>query len=393
MIGRAAAKDRIPTVCIYQRFMPPDSSGAGKQALTLARVVRDAGWDVLFLTDGPNPVGEPLDMYGFPAFHVAPPPPHPTYLQTLAYWWRIGRAMLKLRHRFDLLHVHSAEFHQSGAVPLVRLLGKPALVRSSISGEFAGLSRSRSGRLQRLLLRRAGVFVALSRRLEREFEGSGLPRDRVQRIPNGVDTEVYHPVPAEEKRALRRQLDLPERGRIMVFHGVFIARKSLDWLVRVIDPRLEALDLTLLLVGGPARDEERTGYARRLSEQVAQSGKKDKIIVRGADPAVHRYLKASDVYVLPSTGEGLPNALLEAMAVGLLPIVTRTSGSEDVIDHRRSGFLFEPRDETSFLRCVEEALGPGGRSVGKAAAEQVREHFSIRKTGMRYVELYERLLS
>lgn len=390
----STARGRRPTVCIYQRFMPPDPSGAGKQAVTLAQVVRDAGWDVIFLTDGTGGESEPVNMYGFPAFHVRSPPAHASYRQTLAYWSRIGRILWELRDRFDVLHVHSAEFHQSGAVPLARVLNKPALVRSSISGEFSALGGSWSGRMQRLFFRQAGAFVVLSHRLEREFERSGLPMDRVHRVPNGVDTTVYHPVSDQEKQELRQRLGLPEQGKVMVFHGVFIARKSLDWLVRVIEPHLEELDLTLVLVGGPARDEKRTGYARSLAEQIAGSEVRSRIVLRDADPRVDRYLKASDIYVLPSTGEGLPNALLEAMAVGLLPIVTRTGGSEDVIEHGRSGFLFEPRDDASFLRCLDDAVRPGSvASLGMAAARRARESFGIRTTAAQYIRLYESLVS
>ncbi len=385
----------MPSVCIYQRFMPPDPSGAGKQALTLARVVKAEGWDVVFLTDGTPNSGRDEQIEGFPLHRVRPPPPDPSYPQLLAYWSRVGARLLALRRRFDVLHVHSAEFSQSAAVPMARLLGKPVLVRSSISGEFAGLGTSRSGRVQRRMLQGAGAFVVLSRRLEEEFGLSGLPVSRLHRIPNGVDTNIDHPVAAETKERLRKDLSLPSRGRILVYHGVFIARKSLDWLIPVLAEPLARLDLTLVLVGGPAREDSQTGYMRHLLEEVARSPVRDRIILRERDPAVHRYLQASDGYVLPSTSEGLPNALIEAMASGLVPIATRTGGAEDVIEHGESGFLFEPRDASTFLESLEAAFGPGderrAERIGKAAAERVQSHFSISVTGHMYVDTYRRL--
>ncbi len=351
----------MPSVCIYQRFMPPDPSGAGKQALTLAHVVKAAGWEVVFLTDGTPDSDREEEIDGFPMCRVRPPPLFPTYPQILAYWGRIGRRLAELRRRFDVLHVHSADFSQSAAVPMARLMGRPVLVRSSISGEFAGLRASRSGRVQLRMLKGAGAFVVLSKRLEGEFERSGLPTSRLHWIPNGVDTAIYHPVSAAMKKRLRQELSLPAEGRILIYHGVFIERKSLDWLVRVLEEPLSRLDLTLVLVGGAARVENQTGYAKRLYGQVAASPVRDRIIMRDRDPAVYRYLQASDGYVLPSTSEGLPNALVEAMAAGLVPIATRTGGAEDVIEHGQSGFLFEPRDDVSFLQCLEAAFGSTGR--------------------------------
>jgi L-malate glycosyltransferase len=383
-----------PGVCIFQRFMPPDASGAGKQALAIAHVVRDAGWDVVLLTDG-DPGTDPACLEGFPVESVTPPPFDPTYPQILAYWLRLARALHRLKSRFDVLHVHAADFMYVGVTPIARLLGKRIVVRSSMAGEFSLLSRSKSGRLQKSMLRFADAFVVLSQRLVAEYIDSGLPPSKLNLIPNGVDTTVYHPVSAEEQLALRRQLELPIKAKILVFHGVFVERKFLHWLVDVLAPRLEQLDLTLLLVGGPAREEPATEYAARLRRQISDRDS-SRIIVRDFGPGVHGYLQAADAYVLPSTNEGLSNALLEAMAVGLVPFASRTSGSEDVITDGVSGFLFEPRSGPSLSRCLDAVFGSAPtanrKEVAAAAIDRVRKDFSIGVTGLEYAKLYRALM-
>src|SRR5690606_27551963 len=102
---------------------------------------------------------------------------------------------------------------------------------------------------------------------------------RLNLIPNGVDPAVYRPVSAEEKIGLRTELGLPEHERILVYHGVFIDRKRLLWAIDVLEPLLEELRVTLLLVGGPARDEPTTGYAAAVRERVA-TGRIARIILR-----------------------------------------------------------------------------------------------------------------
>ncbi|HSH45049.1 MAG TPA: glycosyltransferase family 4 protein, partial [Longimicrobiales bacterium] len=346
---------RRPAVCIFQRFLPPDPSGAGKQALSSARVIREAGWDVQFLTDAQADAPDLLD--GFHVHRVRPPVLDPSMAQIAAYWMRVALALVRLRSRFDVLQLHTADFHHAGAIPTARLLGKPVLVRSSMAGEFGQLDGYRSGRLQKRILGLADAFSVLSERVANEYRQSGLPAEKLNIIPNGVDTAIYHPVDEAQKKSLRAELKLPENRRILIYHGVFIERKSLIWLLETLEPVLSDLDLHLVLVGRPARDEDETGYAGRLRERIARSPAASRITVRGYNPEVHRYLQAADVYLLASTNEGLPNALLEAMASGLAPIASRTSGSEDVIVDGRSGLLFEVRDRSGLLASIQKLLG------------------------------------
>lgn len=384
---------RRPSVCIFQRFLPPDPSGAGKQALSSARFIREAGWDVQFLSDAQEGAAASLD--GFAVHRVRPPTSDPSLGQVVAYWLRVAKVLVRLNSAFDVLQLHTADFHHVGALPTARLLRKPILVRSSMAGEFGQLDGYRSGRMQKRMLGLADAFSVLSERVAEEFRTSGLPPGKLNIIPNGVDTTIYHPVNPAQKERLRAELGLPQSRRILIYHGVFIERKSLIWLLETLGPALSDLDLHLVLVGKPARDEDETGYAGQLREKIARSPAVDRITVRGYDPEVHRYLQAADVYVLPSTNEGLPNALLEAMASGLAPLASRTSGSEDVIVDGVSGLLFEVRDREGLLSAIQTLLGPNAifstAAIAEAATARVQEAFSIQSSATRYVRVYEQL--
>lgn len=379
-------------VCIYQRFMPPDPSGAGKQAVALAKAVRSAGWQVIFLTDSAGAGSESPTIEGFDVERVEGLPLGAGYTGMVLYWLRVVRRLHRLRHDFDVLHLHSAQLDQLGVLPLVKALRKPVVIRSSMSSEFSAFN-SKRGWVRKHLLFRGDAFVAMSQRLTHEFMESGLPASRLRFIPNGVDTKVYRPVSRAQKEMLRRELDLPVRDKILVFHGVFIERKSLHWVIDVIEPYLQQLGVTLLLVGGPAREDGQTGYVQGLRDRIQRSCARERIIVRDFEPAVHRYLQAADAYILASTGEGLPNALLEAMATGLVPFVSRTSGAEDVVEDCISGFLFNPGDKTLLLNALQRLYGPSPAvdeaEISAAAVDRVRTHYSIDETGRRYVDVYE----
>ena len=384
-------KNEQPKICIYQRYLPPDPSGAGKQAVTLARALRRKGIEVALLGDLFPGVDREHTIDGVPVHWVKGLPPDWSYPTLFLYWARLAAKLFALRHRFDVLQVHAAPFSVIGAIPTGRLLNKGVVVRTSLAGELARLGESPSERFKRRLLLLAHRYVALSSEISVEAIEGGLPQNRTNQIPNGVDASIFHPVETPRKLQLRRDLNLPVDGRIMIFHGVFAERKSLHWLVDVIGPLLERNDLTLLLVGGPTRDEVRTRYAARLREQVARSPYRDRIVMRGHQSDVERFLQAADLYVLPSTGEGLPNALLEAMACGLVPLATRTSGTEDVIQDGVSGFLFEPRDAGSFVEAVDRCLADGGaalRAMSRAAVGRIRAQYTVDAIADLYLETY-----
>ena len=379
-------------VCIYQRYLPPDASGAGKQAVTLARALRRRGVDVVLLGDANSDSTLPPCLDGVPVRWVRTR--KRGYYALVAYWLRVGLQLLRLQRRFDVLHIHSAAFDQAGAILIARVLGKRVLVRSSLQGEFAGLSKSRSGRLHRRWLQFCHRFVVLSRELAAEFAAAELPLDRLERISNGVDTSLFHPVDQPAKQRLREELDLPLHARIVVFHGVFIERKRLCWLVEHLGPVLKERNLVLLLVGGAARDEPETGYAQRLTEIIARSPARERILIRPATPEVHRYLQAADLYILASNAEGMPNALLEAMATGLVPIVNRSSGANDVVQDGENGLFFDVGNPPTLHSALERCHADRDLArLSEGALARIGERFDIDVVADRFVAMYESMTS
>jgi glycosyltransferase involved in cell wall biosynthesis len=383
---------------IFQRFLPPDPSGAGRQAVRLARALSGYGVSCSFLGERLKPAHGDVQgsVEGFPTEWIDPLPDHPSHQAILTYWAHLSRRLWSLRETFDVLHVHAGGFEGAIATPFAgALLGKATLVRSSIEGEFAGIRRSPSGSVHGRMLSCADAFIGLSRKTVAEQAESGLPRSRIHLIPNGVNTSVFHPVDAGTKRALRRELGLPESGPIVVYHGVFLYRKAVVWLIRALGPVLRETGAHLLLVGGGARDDHLTDYEQRVQKVAKTSLASEQIHLVGFNEDVHRYLQAADAYVLPSVGEGLPNALLEAMAVGLAPVASSTSGSEDVIDHGENGLLFKPRDQDGLLDCVLPLLRPGGQDtlqgLGRRAARTIADHYSIDAIAASYARLYRQI--
>jgi glycosyltransferase involved in cell wall biosynthesis len=97
--------------------------------------------------------------------------------------------------------------------------------------------------------------------------------------------------------------------------------------------------------------------------------------------------------VLPSRWEGMSNALLEAMACGLACVATRTSGSEDLIEHGVNGLLVEPEDYQSMAKALLTLLDNSAlvQEYGGAARETIERYYSFEQIMDKYVELYRRI--
>jgi len=108
------------------------------------------------------------------------------------------------------------------------------------------------------------------------------------------------------------------------------------------------------------------------------------------------WLRAADLFVLPSAAEGLSNALLEAMATALPVVVTRVGGAVDVVEHARSGYLVDVDDEPELLRSLVLLLDPKRgserRALGRGARDRVVRDYSLESVASRLGDLYEDVL-
>jgi glycosyltransferase involved in cell wall biosynthesis len=110
--------------------------------------------------------------------------------------------------------------------------------------------------------------------------------------------------------------------------------------------------------------------------------------------SIEQYYRAADVFVLPSLREGLPNALLEAMACGLASIASRLPGVTDsVVTDGVDGLLVEPAGREALAAALGRLLGDADlrRRLGCAARQTVEARFSLPSIASRYISLYEEL--
>jgi glycosyltransferase involved in cell wall biosynthesis len=231
-------------------------------------------------------------------------------------------------------------------------------------------------------------FIALSE-ANRDLLATrhGFPRERVSVIPHGLPLERFASAPSREDA--RRRLGLPPDARVVVQVARLAPQKRHDLLIQAVRLLPAALrrDLHVLVVGdGPSRAS--------VEASVAAAGLAGVVRVTAFVEDVRPYLAAADVFALPSDFEGLPFALLEAMAMGLPAVATAVEGSRELVCDGVTGRLAPRGDAPAFAAALADVLeDPArGRRMGDAARAAFRKEHRSELMVDRTQACYERLL-
>jgi starch synthase (maltosyl-transferring) len=235
--------------------------------------------------------------------------------------------------------------------------------------------------VERRLHARAAKVVCVSQSVADIYAHQvGFPPDKLAVIPNGIDVRRYATAEAVDLASL----GLPAGRQAIVFVGRLHCQKGLDWLLRLtprLFSRLPSYDL--VLVG--------EGPERRPLETLARSlGVAHRVHFAGFRPNIAGILRASRLLVLPSRWEGMPNVLLEAMALGLPVASTRVHGVEELLGDLTAAQTAEPGDDVGFLAKVCQLVeSPDlAHQIGTRNRERVAEHFSLTSMIRAYEHLY-----
>ncbi len=212
------------------------------------------------------------------------------------------------------------------------------------------------------------------------LRGAGrIERDRLRLIWGGVDVEALDgavPVPLT-------QLQVPSGDPVIAWVGRLDPIKGLDVLIRAVAEASKHCPLLLLIVGeGELRSQ--------VEDWVQGSGIADRIHMLGRRDDVASILKSADLFAFPSRTEGLPNALLEAMAVGLPIITTDAPGCRDLIQNERTGIVVPVDDHHRMAEAMLRVLGDAPLKVrlSQAAREHIWRNFRQERSFRQYAQLY-----
>lgn len=212
-----------------------------------------------------------------------------------------------------------------------------------------------------------------------------LNPDRLVVIPNGID-----PGPIDDATpADRSTLGVPDRALLALFVGRLDAQKDVPTLLDAADRVVrQCPDWHLAIVGdGPDR-------ATLIGSDAAARLPGDRIHWLGHRSDVPGLLKASDLLVLPSRWEGMPNVVLEAMTARKAVVATKVEGTEDLVLVGETGWLVPPGDAEALASALVEAASnrPRLERFGQAGRDRIEQHFTIDRVIRAYETLWASVL-
>ena len=231
-------------------------------------------------------------------------------------------------------------------------------------------------------------FVACSEWLAGQARESGLITDQsITSIPNPIDSSFFCP---NDKIEAKKQLNLPTDKRIILFvsQRVTDKRKGMEYFVEAISKLSEQYPemkntTEIAILGGHA--EELVG---KLALKVNSLGYVN-------DPQKIRLVySASDVFVLPSLEDNLPNTIMEALACGIPCVGFSVGGIPEMIEHTVNGYVAASQDATDLASGIHWVLEEADyQKLSGAAVEKVQACYSQKSVAERYIEVYEKALS
>ena len=309
--------------------------------------------------------------------------------------WGSGKIFLKLMAEFrkrkvQLVHAHKYK-DTILAAPAAKLCGIPYVVRTvhGLREPFKGMQAFKMNvyeTIERAVHRHCvDAIIGVSSQIESTYRMEGAV-SRVTCIRNGIDLEKK---PIQTDRWLtRKELGIDVATCLIGTVGRLTPVKGLSYLLQSVSILLrQRANVRLLIVGD--------GVIRKdLETQARDLGISENVVFLGHREDTFELMQAMDIFVLPSLSEGIPMALLEAMAASRAVVASRVGGIPEIVEDGVEGILVEPMDVNRLVEsCVRLIESPEtAMRMGEQARKRVERDFSAVGMADQVVALYRGLI-
>jgi glycosyltransferase involved in cell wall biosynthesis len=298
--------------------------------------------------------------------------------------WRAVRRLAGLlrERKADIVHCHDLLAHRYGSVAVVAAGDRP---RTVVTVHLTPPPMDNVRRaINRRLLRRSEVAAVSEDVRDSLQQWIGRP---VRYIPNGIALAPYINLPARQEA--RANLPAPYDAFLIGIVARLQARKGhLQLLNALVSLRCDVPNAMLIIAGdGPMREA--------IQSAVRTLGLDACVILLGERRDIPQVLAALDVFCLPSDDEGMPLAMLEAMATGLPVVATAVGAIPSAVYDGESGLLIPRGDSAALAQALLTiASNPAvAAAMGRAARKRVEAQFHLPVVLANYEELYGAALS
>ena len=389
--------NKVLRVCVVSPLYNPFRGGLGRQAVALTEKLESSGVNVFVIARKMTGLPEYAFNRRIPIYRVWALKSHIHHIEkinvinimiSLSFCLSAAITLFRNRKSYEIVHFHGASLPLMTNILLLKLCRKKILAKVAAAklGAEAGSLQGKYSLLGDILiwmLKKVDCFIATSKEIEDGLLQEGYEQRKIVRIPNFIDQHIFHPPDDQTRDRIRKQLGFTYK-RIVTFSGRLVERKGPDILLDAWKTLTQEYENILLIIlgGGPLESN--------LKEQCRVLGIEKDVTFYGFVNNVYDYLAAADIFVFPSFQEGLPNAVLEAMACGLPVISSRIGGVIDMIRNGENGLLFEPGNTHQLAGALKRLLSDPeyASTLGNNALKTVRENYDLNVIADKYIELY-----
>lgn len=293
-------------------------------------------------------------------------------------------AQLIRSEKIDLLHTHDVKANAIGLLA-VRLTGTPIV--ATAHGRIPNSPKAKAyGMLDRILLRRMDLVFAVSQKMADMLLSEGIPPERLALARNGIMLPE-HPFGMRSGALLEE--GLVREGEVVLGHvGRISPEKRVVALVNAFARVASEFPTARLVLAGDGPDVER---ARAAASAAALKGR---VTFLGYRSDVDSVYGALDLFVLNSRTEGLPNAVLEAMAFGVPVVATAVGGTPELVRDGETGLLIPSGNADALVQAIRAALRdrPAAMERARRARELVEREFDMQQLSHGINEAYRRVV-
>ena len=362
-------------------------SGGEKVLFDISTGLKDRGHEITVVCPDPGQLPDELGEAGIRSEII---PFHKTYdlraARQLAGFIR--------KNKIEVLHSHSMLTNI-----ISRMAGHWARVPVSVSTEHltmdlakGGRSKDITGRLRARYYRALDNYtsrynqrvIAVSNAVRDDLIEQGIPGDRITVIQNGIDIPDIGPAAGDR---IKKELGINAGDTVLGAVGRLSPQKDYPTLLRAFKDVSQSCPEALLLIAGD-------GYLRENLEELTDDLKlKDRVKFLGYRSDVLEVVSTFDIYTLSSLWEGLPLAVLEAMAMGKPVVATSVPGTEEAVTEGETGSLVPLKDSRALGQRLNELVKnpERARRMGEAGKRRWEECFSLTRVIDEHEMLYQNL--
>ena len=358
---------------IAQVNLQCDYGGTERHVMLLSRGLKESGHEVILFCHPEGRLRRSAEEAG-----IRIEPTKSRNQLDLSAAMRLAQCFKKLRP--EIVHLHTPKDYLSGTIA-ARLERVPVIV---ITRHMVLPVKS----LMRRVYNGANTVVCPSRAVRDHLREQGISEQKLELIYNAIDTDEF--ASATGRRALIRAEFKLEQDEICIgCVGRLVRGKGHDNLLKAAAQLNGAgAKMKFLIVG----DGLNRSALRARAEQL---GLADKVVFAGYRADMPAVMSALDVFALPSDcAEGLPMALIEAMAAGRAVVATRVGGVSEIVEHEASGMLVPSRDSSALAESLQRLIIDSSlrERLGAAAKRRTQQRFALPRKIAETERIYERLL-